>query len=243
MTVLFVAGLLVAGWAEQRGNPLWAGSAGVSIVADGGQSGGNLEGKEVRLGIGGSVLAAVTTSNGATGSYNSAHDSYTPIGGAVPLVNMKLGIREMKLIALYTITMPVAFLALVGLAVVAPPALAGLTTNDGPHGFSEIMVAYISSLTNNGQNFAGLSANSWFYNITTGIAMMVGRFALAIVALATAGLFAAQVRRPMSYGTLPTDSLTFAVVLTGTVLIVGGLSYLPALALGPVLEHLKMLAG
>jgi K+-transporting ATPase ATPase A chain len=149
----------------------------------------------------------------------------------------------MKLIALYTVTGPVVLLALVGLAVVNASGLAGLTTNDGAHGFSEIMVAYISSLTNNGQNFAGLSANSPFYNVTTALAMLAGRFALAVAALATAGLFAAQTRRPMSYGTLRTDSVTFAAVLVGTVLIVGGLSYFPALALGPIVEHLRMMAG
>jgi K+-transporting ATPase ATPase A chain len=284
MALLFAAGLLIAGWAEQGGNPLWAPGSGVTTTADAAQPGGNMEGKEVRFGIGGSVLAAVTTSNGATGSYNSAHDSYTPLGGAVPLVNMllgemifgglgtglysivmvvlvglflaglmvgrtpeylgkKLGPREMKLIALYTITGPVILLALAGLAVINEWGLAGLTTNDGAHGFSEIMVAYVSSLTNNGQNFAGLSANSPFYNLTTALAMMVGRFMLAVAALATAGLFAAKVSRPLSPGTLRTDSTTFAAVLIGTALIVGGLSYFPALALGPIVEHLKLLAG
>jgi K+-transporting ATPase ATPase A chain len=283
MAVLFIAGLLLSGWAEQRGNPLMAREGNITMEASAEQSGGNMEGKETRFGVGGSVLAAITTSNGATGSYNSMHDSYTPLGGMIPLVNMLLGEiifgglgtgiysiimialvglfmaglmigrspeylgkligpPEIKLIMLYTLTAPVVLMALAALAIATDWGLAGLTTNSGPHGFTEILYAYTSCLTNNGQNFAGLSANSIFYNVTTAFAMMVGRFGLAIPALALAGLFARQRRRPVTVGTLPTDSGEFAILVIGATLIVGGLSYFAALALGPILEHLIMLS-
>jgi K+-transporting ATPase ATPase A chain len=273
--------LILADAAEQAGNPLIA-AQGVDVSASANQPGGNMEGKEVRFGIGGSILTAITTSNGATGSYNSMHDSYMPLGGMIPLVNMLLGeiifgglgsglysiifialigifigglmvgrtpeylgkrisITEMKLIGLYTILMPLAVLVLTGIAVVSSGGLAGLTTNSGPHGFTGIFYAYTSSMANNGQNFAGLSANSLFYNITLALAMMVGRFGLGILALALAGCFAADLRRPPSLGTLSTDSLLFAILLTGTILIIGALSYFPALAMGPIVEHLTLI--
>jgi K+-transporting ATPase ATPase A chain len=247
-----------------------------------GQPTGNMEGKEVRFGIGGSVLAAVTTSNTATGSTNSMHDSYTPLGGAVALVNMLLGEMifgglgtglysiiivallglfvtglmigrtpeylgkriepsAMTLLMLYTLMGPVGILALTALAVVTGPGLAGLTTNSGPHGFTEILYAYTSSFANNGQSFAGLSANAPFYHVTTALAMILGRFGLAIPALALAGRLAQQGRRPMDAGELPTDSWLFASVIIGTALIVVALTYLPALALGPIIEHLRLL--
>jgi K+-transporting ATPase ATPase A chain len=245
------------------------------------QSGGNMEGKEVRFGISQSVLTAVTTSSTSTGSYNSMHDSYTPLGGMVLLINMMLGEiifgglgsgvysiilialvglfmaglmigrspeylgkligpREIKLIMLYTLAQPITLMALTAVAVVTRWGLAGLTTNSGPHGFTEILYAYASSFTNNGQNFAGLSSNSPFYNVTTAIAMMAGRFGLAIPALALAGLFAAQRGRPVTPGTLPTDSASFVFLLIGAALIVGALSYYCALALGPIIEHFLM---
>jgi K+-transporting ATPase ATPase A chain len=279
MLTLFVGGLLVCHVAEQRGHVL--APQGVDHVASATQAGGNMEGKETRFGIGGSVLAAVTTSNGATGSYNSMHDSYTPTGGMVTIVNMLLGevvfgglgtglyslvlialvgvfaaglmigrtpeylgkqvtIGEMKLVALYAVIAPLVILPLTALALVTDAGLAGLTTNRGPHGLSEILVAYTTSMANNGQNFAGLSANTPFYNVTTALAMMAGRFGLAIPALALAGLFAQQARKPVTDGTLPTDTLLFAGLLIATILIVGALSYLPVLALGPVVEHLAL---
>jgi K+-transporting ATPase ATPase A chain len=282
MTLLFVAGLAFGAWAEQNGNPLVA-ALGVDTQAGGLQPGGNMEGKEVRLGVHGSVLTAITTSNGATGSYNSMHDSYTPLGGMVPLVNMLLGeiiygglgtglysmvmlvlvsvfigglmvghtpqylgkqvtIAETKLIGLYMVLGAATVLLLTAVAVLTAGGRAGLTTNQGAHGFTEIIFAYSSSLANNGQNFAGLSANNPFYNITLALAMMVGRFGLGILALALAGRFAADMRRPPSMGTLSTDSRLFAILLIGTVLIMGGLSYFPALAMGPIVEHL-MLTG
>jgi K+-transporting ATPase ATPase A chain len=279
MLTLFVAGLLVGHAAEQRGYVL--ARQGVDHAASGLQAGGNMEGKEVRFGIGGSVLAAVTTSNGATGAYNSVHDSYTPVGGLVTMVNMLLGevvfgglgtgiyslvlialvglfaaglmvgrtpeylgkqvtIAEMKLVALYTILAPLTILPLAALALVTDAGLAGLTTNKGAHGLSEILVAYTTSMANNGQNFAGLSANTPFYNVTTALAMMAGRFGLAIPALALAGLFAQQPSKPVTEATVPTDAPLFAMFMIGTILIVGALSYFPVLALGPIVDHLTV---
>jgi K+-transporting ATPase ATPase A chain len=283
MAFLFTAGLLLVGRAEQTGNPLMKHVPNVATQAGRMQSGGNMEGKEVRFGIGGSALAAIATSNGATGSYNSMHDSYTPVGGMIPLLNMLLGEMifgglgtgiysiimvalvglfmaglmvgrspeylgkligppELKMIMLYTLIAPVVSMSLTALAVASSWGLAGLTTNSGPHGFTEIFYAYTSCLANNGQSFAGLSANRPFYNITTAFAMMIGRFGLAIPALALGGLFAMQRRRPVTAGTLPTDTLSFSVLLIGTALIVGGLSYYAALALGPIIEQLILAA-
>jgi K+-transporting ATPase ATPase A chain len=280
MTALFTAGLALGAWAEQSGSPDLA-PAGVDAQAGAWQSGGNMEGKEARLGVHASVLAAITTSNGATGSYNSMHDSYTPLGGMVPLVNMLLGeiiygglgsglysmvmlilvsvfigglmvghtpqylgkqvtIQETRFIGLYMVVGAATVLLLTSLAVLSASGRAGLITNQGAHGFSEILVAYTSSLANNGQNFAGLNANSVFYNLTTAVAMLVGRFALAALALVLAGAFAKQGRTASSEGTLATDTPTFAVLLTATIVILAGLSYLPALALGPIIEHLVM---
>jgi len=276
MVLLFVVALGLGTWAEQSGNPALAPAVGASQP--------NMEGKEVRFGTGGSILTAVTTSNGATGSTNSAHDSYTPLGGAVPLTNMFLGEMvfgglgtgiysilmvallglfltglmigrtpeylgkriepsEMKLLAIYTLIGPLGVLALTAIAVATGPGLAALTTNSGPHGLTEILYAYTSSFTNNGQTFGGLSSNSLFYNGTTVVAMLLGRFGLAIPALAFAGLFARQTSRPMTPGKLKTDSLLFASVIIGTALIVVALTYLPAMALGPIIEHLRLVNG
>ena len=272
MTALFVAGLLVCGWAESHVHPTLAHTI----------SGGNLEGKEARFGVGGSVLDAVVTSNGATGSYNAMHDSFQPLGVAVPLLNMllgeiiygglgtglysmvfvalvalfigglmvgrspehlgrRIGPPEMKIIAVYTLLGPATVLVLTALAVLTQAGLDGLTTNTGPHGFTEIFFAYASALANNGQNMAGLSANSVFYNVTTVVAMLVGRWGLAILALALAGRFARASRRPPSVGTVPSDGIQFGVFLAATALLVGALNFLPALALGPLLEHFSML--
>jgi K+-transporting ATPase ATPase A chain len=243
------------------------------------QSGGNMEGKEVRFGIGGSTLTAVVTSNTATGSNNSMHDSYTSLGGMVLLVNMllgelvfgglgsglysmvmaaaiavflaglmvgrtpeylgkKIGPAENKMIMLYALAAPLVVLPLAAIAVSTRVGLSGLTINGGPHGFTEILFAYTSCFANNGQSFAGLSANTSFYNLTTAFAMMVGRFGLAIPALAFADLFGRQRITPSSSGTLPTHSFSFGVLLTTCLIIMVALSYLPALALGPLLERL-----
>ena len=265
MVVLFVGGLALCDFAEAATPPQ---------LADLHISNGNMEGKEVRFGNGGSVLAALVTSNGATGSYNSMHDSYQPLGALVPLVNMllgevifgglgtgiysmvmialvgvflgglmvgrtpeylgkRVGSRETKLIVLYTLLTPAVVLVLTGLAVATQAGTAGLTTNTGAHGFTEILFAYASSMANNGQNMAGLSANSVFYNATTGVAMLAGRFGLAALALALAGRFAAQRRWPTTSGTLPSDTVMFGALVLGTIVLVGALSFLPALALGP----------
>jgi potassium-transporting ATPase potassium-binding subunit len=279
MVFLFTAGLLICGWAEQHANPFLPHA--LDFRANRAQAGGNMEGKEVRFGITTSVLTAVTTSNGATGSYNSMHDSYTPIGGMLLLVNMLLGemifgglgtgiysilmialvglflaglmigrtpaylgkriqASESKMIMLYILGSSTSVLLFTALAVSTKAGLAGLVTNTGTHGFTEILFAYASANANNGQTFAGLNANSTFYNVTTAVTMMVGRFGLAIPALGLAGLFAAQQPTPGSAGTLPTNSWSFAILLTFTALIVSALSYFPALALGPLLEHLTM---
>ncbi|MFC5743714.1 potassium-transporting ATPase subunit KdpA [Dyella tabacisoli] len=280
MALLFSAGLLLCDRAEQAGNPNIA-ALGVDQSVNPMQPGGNMEGKETRFGMGASVLAAITTANGATGSVNSADDSYTPLGGGMLIFAMLLGESifgglgtgiysmvmivlvavfiggqmigrtpeylgktlnpiEIKLIALYTIIGPLFVLPLTALALTTRAGLAGLTTNSGPHGFSEILTAYVTSMANNGQNFAGLSANSVFYNVTTAIAMTAGRFWLAIPALAIAGQFAAQGHRPENSGTLPTDTPLFGGLVIGSMLIIGGLSYLPALAMGPIVEHLML---
>jgi K+-transporting ATPase ATPase A chain len=274
MVVLFVGAIAIAHHAEFAGSPALSQASGTRSVP-------NMEGKEVRFGVGGSVLAAVVTSNGATGSTNSSHDSFTPAGGAVPLVNMllgeivfgglgtglismvlvallgvfitglmigrtpeylgkKLGPTEVKLIILYSLAAPAAILLLTAAAVLTPAGVAGLTTNTGVHGFTEILFAFVSAFGNNGQSFAGLNANTPFYNVATAIAMMAGRFLLTIPALALAGQFA-QARRRDNLGALSTGTLLFGGVVLATALIVGALTFLPALALGPVAEQLTML--
>jgi len=270
MVVLFTVGLVICDAAESAASPLLAGEH---------ITGGNMEGKEVRFGIHGSVLAALVTSNGATGSYNSMHGSYQPIGVLVPLVNMLLGevvfgglgsglygmimtaligvflgglmigrtpdylgktvaVGEAKLIALYALLTPLMVLVLTALALNTEAGRAGLVTNEGPRGFTEILFAYASCMANNGQNMAGLNANSVFYNLTTVLAMLAGRFGLAALALTLAGRFAAQRSRPGA-GTLPCVTVTFGILVLATVILAGALSFLPALALGPVAEQLR----
>lgn len=283
MIFLFALGLAACGWAEQDGNPAIAALTNPAEVIAA-QPGGNMEGKEIRFGVDGSVLAAITTSNGATGSYNSMHDNYTPFGGMVPMVNMllgeivfgglgtgifsivlvvllglfltglmvgrtpeylgkKIGPEEIRLIAIYTLLAPLTILPLTALAIGSEAGLAGLTTNSGAHGLTEILYAYASSMANNGQNMAGLSANSLFYNGTTGVAMLVGRIGLGVTALALAGRFVLQVRRDPGTEAIPTETPLFAAVVIGTALLVGGLTFLPVLALGPIVEQLIMAAS
>jgi potassium-transporting ATPase potassium-binding subunit len=226
------------------------------------------------------VLAAVVTSNGATGSYNSMHDSFRPFGVLVPLVNMLLGevtfgglgtglysivmvalvgifmaglmigrtpsylgktikVAEAKLIAWYTLLTPIIVSWLTAWAVGTRAGRTGLVTNDGSHGFTEVLFAYASCMANNGQTMAGLSANSIFYNVSTAIAMGAGRFGLAALALALAGRFASQVRTPDTIGSMPCDTPTFGALVLGSVVLVGALCFLPALVLGPVAEYLN----
>ncbi len=271
MMALFLVGLSVCDWAESAPPPQLAG---LHIA------GGNMEGKEVRFGAGESVLTAVVTSNTSTGSYNSMHDSFQPLGVLVPLVFMllgevvfgglgagvysmvmvalvgvflgglmigrtpeylgkKIGSAETRWIALYALIIPKAVLALTAVAVATGAGRAGLVTNSGPHGFTEILFAYASSMTNNGLNMAGLNANSVFYDLTTVVAMLVGRYGMAALALALAGRFAAQRRVPINAGSLPSDTPTFGLLVFATILLVGALCFLPALALGPIAEFFQ----
>jgi K+-transporting ATPase ATPase A chain len=275
MLLFFVCGLVFVHHFEQEGDRHFTG---VDSRNSHLQSGGNMEGKELRFGIGGSTLAAVVTSNTATGSYNSMDDSYTSLGGMALLVNMllgelvfgglgtglysmvmaaaiavflaglmvgrtpeylgkKIGPAENKMIMLYALAAPLFILPLTALAVSTRAGLSALAVNGGPHAFTEILFAYVSSFANNGQSFASLNANTPFYNLTTALAMMGGRFALAIPALALAALFGRQKITPSTAGTLPTDSFSFGVLLTTCLILLVALSYLPALALGPVLER------
>jgi potassium-transporting ATPase potassium-binding subunit len=275
MVFLFGCGVIFVHHFEQGGD---SHLANVDFRNSRVQSGGNMEGKEVRFGISSSTLAAVVTSDTATGSYNSMHDSYTSLGGMVLLVNMllgelvfgglgtglcsmvmaasiavflaglmvgrtpeylgkKIGPAENKMITLYALAAPLVILPLTAIAVSTSLGLSGLTVNGGPHGFTEILFAYTSCFVNNGQNFAGLNANTPFYNLTTAVAMLVGRFGLAIPALALAALFGRQRNTPSSSGTLPTHSFLFGVLLTVCLVTIVALSYLPALTLGPVLER------
>jgi K+-transporting ATPase ATPase A chain len=271
MVALFAGGLWVCDLAEASPPPRLAAA---HLV------GGNMEGKEVRFGVGESVLTAVVTSNGATGSYNSMHDSFEPLGVMVPLVNMLLGeivfgglgtgiygmvmialvavflgglmigrtpaylgkrvtVAETKLVASYMLLTPLVVMGLGALALVLKEGLAGIGTNPGPHGLTEVVYAYASSMANNGQTMASLNADSPFWNATTGLAMLVGRFGLAGLALMLAGRFAAQGRQAVTSGSLPDDTLSFALLVVGTIIIVGALNFLPALALGPVAEALQ----
>ncbi|UXH80493.1 potassium-transporting ATPase subunit KdpA [Roseateles amylovorans] len=279
MTVLFVAGVLVATPAEQAGNPLVA-AQGVDIQAGDQQAGGNMEGKETRFGISASSLFAVVTTAASCGAVNAMHDSFTPIGGAVPMVMMMLGEVvfggvgtglygmlifailavfiaglmigrtpeylgkkiepfEMKMSAVAILVTPIVVLAGTAIAVMAEPGRAGIA-NPGVHGFSEILYALTSAANNNGSAFAGLSANTPFYNTLLGIAMWLGRFLMIVPVLAIAGSLAAKKRIPVGEGTLPTHGPLFIALLIGTVLLVGLLNYVPALALGPIVEHLML---
>jgi potassium-transporting ATPase potassium-binding subunit len=276
MVLFFCLGLLFVHHFEQRTNPAFGS---VEMKHTRLQSGGNMEGKEVRFGVGGSTLTAVVTSNTATGSYNSMHDSYTSLGGMVLLVNMllgelifgglgsglysmvmataiavflaglmvgrtpeylgkKIGPPENKMIVLYALAAPLFILPLTAIAISTKAGLSGLTVNTGPHGFTGILFAYTSCFANNGQAFASLNANIPFYDLTTAVAMLAGRFGLAIPALGLAARFGRQRNTPTTSGTLPTHSLSFGVLLAACLVIMVALSYLPALALGPVLERL-----
>ena len=282
MTIVLVGCLLVTQWAEQAGSPRLA-PLGADLQASVTQPGGNMEGKEVRFGIGLSSLWAVATTAASNGSVNAMHDSFTPLGGMIPMWLMQLGevifggvgsglygmlafaliavfvaglmvgrtpeylgkkveAYEMKMASLIVLVPP--FLVLVGTAVsvVVAPGLAGIF-NPGVHGFSEVLYAFSSASNNNGSAFAGLGANSPWYNGWLGVAMFVGRYWLAVPALAIAGSLAAKKSVPVTAGTLPTHTPLFVVLLISTVLVVGALTFIPALALGPVVEHLQMIGG
>jgi K+-transporting ATPase ATPase A chain len=280
MVVLFVAGIGAVDWSEtHEGAQRRLGSTTRGSVL----AGGNMEGKEVRFGVGGSTLTAVVTSNAATGSSNASPDSFTALGGMVLLLDLllgeivfgglgtgvsslvmsalvvvflaglmvgrtpeylgkRIGPTETKLVMFYALVMPATVTPLAALAVLTEAGLAGLVVNRGPHGLTSILVAYASSFANNGLSFAGLNANTVFYNVSTALAMMLGRYMLTIPALLLAGRVALQGRAPSTAGTLPTDSFMFAGLLVGMVLVFAGLSYLPALTLGPIAEHVLRLS-
>ena len=274
MGVLFVAGVAVCYWAEAHGN---------DVLNAMGLSGGNMEGKEVRFGIVASALFAVVTTAASCGAVNAMHDSFTALGGMIPLINMELGeivvggvgaglygmllfvivtvfvaglmvgrtpeyvgkkieAREVKMAMLAILILPLMMLGWTAIAVVYPPAVASMA-NAGPHGFSEVLYAYTSQTANNGSAFAGLTGNTFFYNLSGAVAMFIGRFWMIVPAMAIAGALAAKKSVPPSLGTFPTTGGLFVGLLVGVILIVGGLTFFPALALGPIVEHLAMQAG
>ena len=282
MGILFLAGVTTAYWAEGAGNPAFA-ALNVDTAPSALQAGGNMEGKEVRFGIADSALFATVTTDTSCGAVNSMHDSYTPLGGLVPLVNMQLGevifggvgsglygmlafaivamfvaglmvgrtpeylgkkleAREVKMTILALLSVPLSILGWTALATIVPAGLAG-PANTGPHGFSEILYAYSSTTANNGSAFAGISANTLFYNTTLGAAMLIGRFIFVIPLLAVAGSLAQKKLVAPSAGTFPTQSPLFVGLLVGVIVIIGGLTYFPAVSLGPVVEQVAMNAG
>jgi K+-transporting ATPase ATPase A chain len=282
MFVLFAAGAVAAMSLEQQGNPLLS-RLGVDQTVSATQAGGNMEGKETRFGIADSALFATITTDASCGAVIGMHDSFTPLGGMVPLVNMQLGevvfggvgtglygmlvfaivavfiaglmigrtpeylgkkieVYEMKMTSIAVLVTPLLVLVLTAIAVMAEGGRAGIA-NPGAHGFSETLYAFTSAANNNGSAFAGLSANTPFYNVMLGIAMWFGRFGVIVPVLALAGSLAGKKRIAAGAGTMPTHGALFIVLLVGTVLLVGLLNYVPALALGPVIEHLLLSAA
>jgi K+-transporting ATPase ATPase A chain len=274
MMTLFLVGTTVAYWQESNGTPMMHAL---------GAAGGNMEGKEVRFGIAASALFSVVTTAASCGAVNAMHDSFTALGGMVPIFNMQLGevvvggvgagiygfllfailavfvaglmvgrtpeyvgkkieSREVKLSVLAIAVLPLVILGMTALACVLPAGLAG-PLNKGPHGFSEILYAFTSAVANNGSAFAGLSANTPFYNGMLGVAMWIGRFFIIMPMLAVAGSLAAKKVTPESAGSFPTTGLLWTGLLVGIIVIVGGLTFLPGLALGPIADHLAMIRG
>jgi K+-transporting ATPase ATPase A chain len=274
MGVLFISGVAVTYWAEANGTTAFEAL---------GLTGGNMEGKEVRFGIAASSLFAVITTAASCGAVNAMHDSFTALGGMIPLINMQLGeiivggvgaglygmllfvvlsifvaglmvgrtpeyvgkkieAREVKMAMLAILVLPLMYLGWTAVAVVLPPAAAAMG-NAGPHGFTEVLYAYTSATGNNGSAFAGLSGNSFFYNLTLASSMFVGRFFMIIPAMAIAGSLAGKKSIPPSAGTFPTTGGLFVGLVVGVILIIGGLTFFPALALGPIVEHLAMNAN
>src|SRR3984893_13252169 len=293
MAVMFLAGTVSCYWAGQRGNPMLA-NMGIERAYTGSQSGGNMEGKEVRFGNPMTALFATITTDASCGAVIGMHDSFTPIGGLVPLFNIqteevifggvgaglysmliyavvavfigglmvgrtpeyvgkKIEQKEVKMAIIAVLATSLVILGFTALSSIAPfakdhywnppgPATANLN-NGAAHGFAEILYAYSSGAGNNGSAFAGISANTPWYNLTIGIDMLVGRFLFIIPALAIAGSLAAKKLIPTTSGTLPTNGTLFVILLVGTVVIVGALTYFPALSLGPIVEHFQMLNG
>lgn len=281
MAVLFAAGVTTAYWAEAQGNPLMQGvSQHVSVT----QAGGNMEGKEVRFGIANSALFATVTTDASCGAVNGMHDSFTPLGGMVPLINMMLGevvfggvgaglygmlifvilsvfiaglmvgrtpeylgkkieSYDVKMSMLYVLIFPAFILCFSGLTVLLPHLGLSSLANTGPHGLSEIVYAFTSATANNGSAFAGLSANTNYYNLMLGFTMLGGRFLMIVPMLAVAGNLARKKMVPPSSGTFPVTTPLFTILLVGVILIVGALTFFPALTLGPILEHLLLHTG
>jgi len=274
MMILFLSGVSVAYWQEAAGNP---------VLHHLGAAGGNMEGKEVRFGIAASALFSVVTTAASCGAVNAMHDSFTALGGMIPLLNMQLGeivvggvgagiygfllfallaifiaglmvgrtpeyvgkkieAREVKLAVLAIAVLPLCILGMTALSAVLPAGLAG-PLNKGPHGFTEILYAYSSGTGNNGSAFAGLTAGTPFYNGLLSVAMWIGRFFMIVPALAIAGSLAAKKYTPETGGSFPTTGPLWVGLLVGIILIVGGLTFLPSLALGPVADHLAMISG
>jgi potassium-transporting ATPase potassium-binding subunit len=274
MGVLFISGVIVTYWAEANGT---------TALQALGLTGGNMEGKEVRFGIVASSLFAVITTAASCGAVNAMHDSFTALGGMIPLINIQLGeiivggvgaglygmlifvvisifvaglmvgrtpeyvgkkieAREVKMAMLAILVLPLMYLGWTAVAVVYPTAVASMA-NAGPHGFTEVLYAYTSQTGNNGSAFAGLTGNILFYNVTGGVAMFVGRFFMIVPAMAMAGSLAGKKSIPASAGTLPTTGGLFIGLVVGVILIIGGLTFFPALALGPIVEHLAMNAN
>jgi K+-transporting ATPase ATPase A chain len=293
MSVLFLAGAIICYWAEQRGNPMTA-SMGIERTYNAAQPGGNMEGKEVRFGNAMTALFATVTTDASCGAVIGMHDSFTPLGGLVPLFNIqtdevifggvgagfysmliyivvavfigglmvgrtpeyvgkKIEQKEVKMAIIAILATSMCILAFTAVSSIAPfakdhywnppgPATAN-TNNGGAHGFSEILYAYTSGAGNNGSAFGGINANTPWYNLTLGIDMLIARFLFIIPALAIAGSLAAKKLIPVTSGTLPTHGSLFVILLIGTIVIVGALTYFPALSLGPIVEHFQMLNG
>ncbi len=280
MYVLFAAGFLTLYWAEAHPHPLLHGAAQTATAT---APGGNMEGKEVRNGIAESALFATITTDASCGAVNGMHDSFTPLGGLIPLTNIMLGevifggvgsglygmlifvvqavfiaglmvgrtpeylgkkieSYDVKMAMLYVLIFPLIILSLTAIFVLMPNVGLGTTTNAGPHGFSEVLYAFTSAAGNNGSAFAGLGPN-WWYNITMGWDMLFGRFLMMLPVLALAGNLAQKKSIPPSPGTFPVNTPLFTVLLVGVVLILGALTFFPALSLGPILEHLQLKAG
>ena len=293
MSVMFFAGVFICYWSEQRGNPMLT-NMGLESAYTGKQPGGNMEGKEVRFGNAATALFATVTTDASCGAVNSMHDSFTPLGGMVPMFNIqtdevifggvgaglysmliyavvavflgglmvgrtpeyvgkKIESKEVKMAIIAILATSLCILGFTALSSVAPFAKNGYWNPPGPatanlnngaaHGFSEILYAYSSAAGNNGSAFAGINANTPWYNLTIGLDALVGRFLFIIPALAIAGSLAAKKLVPVTSGTLPTNGPLYVVLLVGTVIIVGALTYLPALSLGPIVEHFQMLNG
>jgi K+-transporting ATPase ATPase A chain len=282
MGLLFLAGVSTAYWAEAQGNPAFA-ALNVDSATSPLQAGGNMEGKEVRFGIAESAMFATITTDTSCGAVNSMHDSFMPLGGMIPLINIQLGevifggvgsglygmlafaivamfvaglmvgrtpeylgkkleAKEVKMTILALLSLPLSILGWTALATVLPAGLAGIN-NTGPHGFSEILYAYTSGTGNNGSAFAGISANTLFYNTTIAGAMLMGRFLFVVPLIAVAGSLARKKVLAPSAGTFPTHSPLFVGLLVGVVLIIGGLTYFPAVSLGPIVEQVAMSSG